>query len=121
MVSQAVNEGIFKFVVERNAIPRTGSLPDGVSTLVDHGIISRECGDAFDRIWRSFRNDVHHMNPSVVLIPFDSVAKSNLADLGLIEGEIFATAFDAGRLVPVQRKYWDLGADGLAQVFLRLD
>ncbi len=61
------------------------------------------------------------MNPGVVQIPFDSVAKSNLADLALIEREVFATNFEAGRLVPVHRKYWDLGADGMAQVFLRLD
>lgn len=121
MVSQAVNEGIFKFVLERNAIPRVGSLADSVPTLVDRGIVSQECADAFSRIWGSFRNDVHHMNPNVVQISVDSVAKSNLADLALIEREVFATDFQAGRLVPVHRRYWDLGADGTAQVFLRLD
>jgi hypothetical protein len=121
MVSQAVNEGIFKFVLERNAIPRVGALSDDVPTLVGRGIISQECADAFSRIWGGFRNDVHHMNPGVLQIPFESIAKRNLADLALIEREVFATEFEAGRLVPVHRKYWDLGADGTVQVFLRLD
>ena len=67
------------------------------------------------------RNDVHHMNPKVIEIPFDAIAKRNLADLAIIEREVFATQFQPGGLDPVQRKYWDLGADGMAQVFLRLD
>lgn len=121
MVAQAVNEGIFKFVLERNSIPQPGTLSETVSTLVAKDIVSQACADAFNRIWGSFRNDVHHMNPGVVRIPFSAVARSNLADLALIEREIFATGFAAGRLVPVHRKYWDLGADGMAQVFLRLD
>lgn len=121
MVSQAVNEGIWKFVLERNGIPRDRSLSDIVPTLASLGIVSQECVDAFNRIWGSFRNDVHHMNPNVTEIQFDAIAKRNLADLAIIEREVFATQFQAGGLDPVQRKYWDLGADGMAQVFLRLD
>jgi hypothetical protein len=121
MVSQAVNEGIWKFVLERNGIPRDGSLGEIVPTLVSRRIASQECIDAFSRIWGSFRNDVHHMNPKVTEIPFDVIAKRNISDLAIIEREVFATQFQAGGLDPVQRKYWDLGADGVAQVFLRLD
>lgn len=121
MVSQAVNEGIWKFVLERNSIPRDDALENIVPTLVARGIVSQECADAFGRIWGSFRNDVHHMNPRVTEIPFEVIAKRNLLDLAVIEGEVFATRFESGGLDPVQRKYWDLGANGMAQVFLRLD
>src|SRR5437016_4440042 len=62
MVSQAVNEGIWKFVLERNQIPRSGDMPTVARELASRGIVSQTCADAFIGIWNSFRNDVHHMN-----------------------------------------------------------
>jgi hypothetical protein len=44
MVSQAVNDGIFKFVLERNGIASIGSLPERVAVLVESGIVSEDCG-----------------------------------------------------------------------------
>jgi hypothetical protein len=96
MVSQAVNEGILKFVAERNLESR-----EEHNTMVDNfkvkGIISKECAVASTRIWRSFRNDVHHMNPNIAEVPFVELAKQNLQDLALIEKEIFGVEFDNGR------------------------
>src|SRR5260370_35406980 len=43
MVSQAVNEGIWKFVLERNGIPRDGSLGEIVPTLVSRRFALQEC------------------------------------------------------------------------------
>jgi len=121
MLSHAVNEGIWKFVLERNQIPRAGELEQQVSALAKAGIVSQGCCDAFARIWGSFRNDVHHMNPRVSSIPFDVLAKRNLEDLATIENEIFATTVSNGRLVALQPKYWDIGPDGHAPTFLRLE
>lgn len=119
MVSQAVTEGIWRFVLERNGVAYDRERGAQVSSLVASGIISADCAAALGRIWRSFRNDVHHMNPSVTEVPFRELARRNLIDLAVIEREIFAVTFNDGRLVPVQPRYWDLQADGTTSVFLR--
>jgi hypothetical protein len=121
MVSQAVAEGIWRFVLERNNLAPNRERLEMAKLLVDRGVISQECADGFTRIWQSFRNDVHHMNPTVARVPFAMLAKRNLADLGIIEREVFAVTFNDGKLVPVQRRYWDLQQDGTTQVFLRLE
>jgi hypothetical protein len=120
MVSQAVVEGIWRFVLERNHIQADRDRPALAATLVDRRILSVECADAFGRIWRSFRNDVHHMNPSVSAVPFRELARRNLVDLAVIEREVFAVSFDHRRLVPLQPLYWDIQAGGTTSVFLRM-
>lgn len=119
MVSQAVAEGIWRFVLERNQVQADRDRPALATTLVERRVLSAECADAFSRIWRSFRNDVHHMNPSVSRVPFRELARRNLLDLAAIEREIFAVSFDNGKLVPIQPRYWDLQPGGTTSVFLR--
>ena len=131
MVSQAVAEGIWRFVLERNQIQpkklkvgggKKKNRPTIAAVLVGRKIISTECADAFVRIWRSFRNDVHHMNPKISTVNFPEVAKQNMDDLAAIERELFAVTFSAdapGKLVLVQPRYWDLQADGTTPGFLR--
>jgi hypothetical protein len=72
MVSQAVTEGIWRLVLERNQVQADRDRPPLASTLVERRILSAECAEALGRIWRSFRNDVHHMNPSVTGVPFSA-------------------------------------------------
>jgi hypothetical protein len=122
MVTQAVAEGIRNFIVERNGITGCDSMsgPDVVGLLVQKGIISDGCAEAFSRIYKSFRCDVHHMNQRVAAIPFPALAKKNIDDLAIIEGEIFAAEFFNGRPRPLKSLYWDLKADGTADVYLRL-
>ena len=119
MVSQSVTEGIWKFVLDRNQIPFDADCPALAAKLVQSGVLSQDCADAFTRIWRSFRNDVHHMNPSVIKVPFREIARRNLKDLAVIEHEIFAVTFDNGSLVPIQPRYWDIQPGGMTEVFLR--
>jgi len=119
MVPQAVTEGIWRFVLERNQVEANRDRPSLAAMLVERKILSPECAEAFGRIWRSFRNDVHHMNPSVDRVPFRELAKRNLIDLATIEREIFGVRFDNGKLVPIQPRYWDLQPDGTTAVFLR--
>lgn len=119
MVSQAVTEGIWRLVLERNQVKGDRDHPTLAMTLVERGILSAECAEAFGRIWRGFRNDVHHMNSSVIGVPFRELARRNLIDLATIEREIFAVNFDNGNLVPIQPRYWDLQAGGTTSVFLR--
>ena len=147
MVSQAVNEGIIRFVAERNSVPlhevvplsflrrmiswlsmrrpkdvsRTRSLTELLAELIEAGILTPSGGEAVNRIIGSFRNDVHHMNPTVAKISFPELAKRNMEDLGAIEREIFGTDLKEGRLVPKQPIYWDIQEDGTVPVFLRAE
>ena len=120
MVSQAVAEGIFRFVLDRNGLAPHLERPEMARLLVKRGIVSERCAEAFVRIWTSFRNDVHHMNPKVAEVPFTELAKRNVDDLATIEREIFAYRINDGNLTPEQPRYWDLQADGTVPVFLRL-
>ena len=120
MVTQSVAEGVFRFVVERNRLTQDCQQPDMAKRLVAKGIITQGCAEAFTRIWSSFRNDVHHMNPKVVTVPFADLAKKNIAHLATIEREVFAFQVNNAKLVPVRPQYWDLQPDGTVPAYLRL-
>jgi hypothetical protein len=120
MVSQAVNEGIVKFVAERNDIKEKKEHSDLMKEFVQQKIMSSNCAQASKKIWGSFRNDVHHMNPKVAKIPFKKIAKNNLQHLAIIEKEIFGANYNDGKLVPHHPQYWDVGRDGTVPVYLRL-
>ena len=120
MTTQAVNEGIFKFVAERNNIKHDNmNHSDLLKTLKDEGIITQDCYDASKQIRGSYRNDVHHMNPKVAEIKFPELAKKNIHNLAVIEREVWETNFDNGKVIPIQPKYWDINPDGTITVNLR--
>lgn len=127
MMSHAINEGIVKFVAERNNIERhkpddtTKTIAEVIDELKAKDIISNACADASMEIWRSFRADIHHMNQTVATLDFRKLAKKNLKRLSTIEKEIFGFKNDKGTIVPNQPKYWDIKPDGTAPVSLRLD
>ena len=123
MVTQAVAEGLRKFILECNGIrPNDGVNGEQIGTLlVEKKIMSEQCAEAFNRIYRSFRNDVHHMNPKVGTIDFPDLSRKNIQDLATIEREIFAFKMsDKGEFILANPQYWDIRADGRAAVFLRL-
>ena len=127
MMSHAINEGLMKFVAERNSIERnksdgtTKTVEDLVSELTEKCIISVVCANASMRIWKSYRNDIHHMNPTVGKIDFKKLAQQNLKHLSTIEKEIFDFKNNNGAMVPTQPKYWEIRSDSTSPVFLRLD
>jgi hypothetical protein len=131
MVSQAVNEGIVRFIAERNNITlhldsdksKTKSVSDIIDELEQKNIITHACAEASRNIYGSFRNDVHHMNPKVAEIAahFRDLAKRNLQDLAKIEKEIFGIKIAPdGSFILQQPKYWDCNKDGKVAAFLRL-
>ncbi|HOO51181.1 MAG TPA: hypothetical protein PLK94_07850 [Alphaproteobacteria bacterium] len=128
MMSHAINEGIIKFVAERNSINRckdcgdTKTIEELISEFKKKKIITDKCADASMKIWKSFRADIHHMNPTVKKIPFQKLAQQNLKHLSSIEREIFGyETTKAGAIVLYQPKYWDINPDGTAMVSLRLE
>ena len=127
MMSHAINEGIMKFVAERNDIERhkpdgtTKTIAELIEELREKSIISNTCADASVKIWNSYRADIHHMNPTIAKIGFEKLAQQNLKRLTTIEKEIFDFKINNGVIVPNKQKYWDIKADDTATVFLRLD
>ena len=120
MVSQAVTEGIWQFVLERNQINYERDREAQAAALVAQGIISAQCSEAFGRIWRSFRNDVHHMNPSVATVPFRGESLVGICWTWLRSSAKSLRLRSATEgWLPVRRLYWDLQADGTTSVFLR--
>ncbi len=120
MVTQAVNEGILKLVAVRNGI--SDRKPEGFLDLKTSpllAVLPYACLEASRRIWRSFRNDVHHMNPKVSQLDFQGLAKENIQRLALVENEVFGCEIQGSRLVPKYPRYWDVSEDGTVSVFLR--
>lgn len=118
---QAVAEGIAKFVCLRTATRSGKDQNARVQRLFNAKVISAECVRAFHSISGMQRDDFHHMNPEV---PTDwrvleTLAKKALNDLSVVEREIFAFQFEAGRLVPKHPQYWDATPKGTVSVFLR--
>ena len=76
MMSHAINEGIIKFIAERNNTERpnengnTKTIKELIDEFKAKNIISQNCADASTKIWKSFRADIHHMNPKIEKVPF---------------------------------------------------
>ena len=127
MMSHAINEGVIKFIAERNKINRkkesgdTKTIEELICEFQEKKLITKDCKKASIKIWQSFRADIHHMNPTVENIDFQNLAQQNLKHLATIEKEIFGHDFNKGAIVPHQPKYWDVSKDGKAAVFLRLE
>lgn len=119
MATQALNEGIIRFIADRNAIPSNNDLYVLVNLFVAKNIVSAACSEAMRRILKSFRNDFHHLNPSILQVPVQEIAKRNIEDIGAIEKEIFEHTYENGTLTPKQEKYWDVRPDGTMLVSLR--
>ena len=120
MMSHAINEGIIRFVAKRNNIEKKKHI-ELIKEFLEKNIISNKCAEASIRIWKSYRNDIHHMNPKVKKIPFQKLAQQNLKDLTTIEKEFFSHGLKNGAIVLHQPKYWDINKDGTIKVFLRLE
>jgi len=127
MMSHAINEGIIKFVAEKNGIQKNKTdgtaltIEDLINDLKKKEIISTDCENASMKIWKSYRNDIHHMNSTVANIDFRQLAQKNLKYLSIIEKEIFDFKIDNGAIIPANPRYWDIQKDGTVSVFLRLE
>ena len=127
MMSHAINEGIIKFIAERNDVKRqkTTGEEKTIEELIDElqrtGLISLNCADASRGIWKSYRNDIHHMNSGVSKINFKELAQRNIKHLSTIEKEIFGYDINNGVMVLHQPRYWDINSNGTTAAFLRLE
>jgi len=95
MMSHSINEGIIKFITERNHIDKqkknenTKTIEELIIEFKKRNIISDKCAEASMKIWGSYRANIHHMNPIISKIDFKRIALQNLKCLSIIEREIF--------------------------------
>jgi hypothetical protein len=121
VLSQSVSEGIIKFVAERNGLGKNAdwNIPDGLREMVEKQIVSGALEADALAIYHSYRNDFHHMNPTVAKLNARKIAVENIPRLQRIEREIFGFTTQDGKIRPAQPKYWDVKEDGTAAVFIR--
>ncbi len=107
MTTQAVNEGILKLVAERKNIKYENiKRCKLLKMLLSQKFFSKICFEASYQILKSFRNDVHHMNPSVDKIDFQDLAKKNIHNLAVVESEVFAVDVNDGKIILKHPEYW---------------
>jgi len=119
MATQALNEGLIRFIAERNGIPPNQDLCDLAALFLTQNIVSAACADAMRRLLSSFRNDFHHLNPSISKVPVQDIARRNIEDISAIEKEVFEHSYENGKINPKQGKYWDVTPQGTILVSLR--
>jgi hypothetical protein len=123
MVTQSVAEAIVRFIAERNGVPQQqGDTKQSLAHRMQlSNIVSQDLLDAFVRIQCSFRNDFHHMNPTVATVDLAPVAERNITDLATIEREIFeCNCGPDGTVIPKNPLYWDISDDGTVPGYVRL-
>lgn len=123
MMTQAVNEGILKFVADRNGLSysKTKDLVN-LKTSPLLKILPYDCVEASRKIFNSRRDDFHHMNPPVSEQDIEKLANENIRRLALVEHEVFAVSVakgQPGQLVLKYASHWNVSKDGLTEVVLR--
>ncbi|MDZ4201383.1 MAG: hypothetical protein U1C96_04455 [Gallionella sp.] len=119
MATQALNEGLMRFIAERNNIPPNDNPYQLIEIFLSTSLVSVTVADSMRRILKSFRNDFHHLNPSILKVPVQDIAKRNIEDVAAIENEIFEHSYQDGKMNPKHEQYWDVRPDGTMLVNLR--
>ena len=121
MMTHSVNEGIIDFVVSRNKVNQNRKLPTKLETLVSLNLITSTCAQASEAIWKSYRNDIHHMNPGISKIKdWHGLAKQNLRHLATVEYCVFGYNINRGAMDLHYPQHWDITDDGKAEAYVRL-
>jgi hypothetical protein len=108
-LTQAVAEGISKFLTIRNGHRDTGNQNSRISLLVKRGVITREAYRAFKRIEGGDRNDYHHLNANIEtdLTKLEARAEECVKALFEIQIEVFAFSVgEGGTMVVANPRYW---------------
>lgn len=107
-----LNEAIIKFVAKRNHIERTECIPKILDKLVSKNAISNACAESSEAIYKSYRNDIHHLNPGIDKIKdWHNFARRNFRNIATIEHNIFGYMKQEDALFLNYPQYWDYGYD----------
>jgi len=121
MASQAVAEGINKYVLIRNNIKTNIPRPQLFYYMMDYGLVCPDYAMAATSLYKSHRNDYHHMNSPVGSIDHRLLATDNIRWLATIENAVFGADYaKGGSIVPRNPTYWDM--DGrMIDAYIRLE
>ena len=122
MLSHPVNEGIIKFVIDRNGRKELHQMTQDKATVIlkNDELLTPEVADASIAIYKSHRNDFHHLNPKISEIPdLHELAKNNLRNLAKVESFVFGYNMVDKDFQPHHKQYWDIGEDNLTQASLK--
>lgn len=119
-LAQAVAEALVRFLCEKNSCSPRKDFDKNVEKLTTRGFITEEIKGKLLQIWDA-RHDYHHLNADIETdkerLQEMAIEKLNL--LTDVEKEIFAFTIVEGKLVPTNRKYWDIDGE-FAKVYIRL-
>jgi hypothetical protein len=121
-LSQSVAEAIARFLCQKNGWKPKKSFEENVAKLETRIFISKSMKDKFLSLWRK-RDDYHHLNGTIETdrLKLEALAYKKVSLLKEIESDVFKFSVVDGKLVPDNRKYWEVQPNGTVPVFLRLD
>jgi len=122
-LAQSVAEAIVRFLCQKNSWKAEKDFKNNVNTLFNRNFISEKLKSKFLEIWKN-RDDYHHLkqNIEVQRIKLEEISCEKVLLLKEIESEIFKFSFDkVGKLIPKNRKYWELQENGTIPAFLRFE
>jgi hypothetical protein len=93
-----------------------------INKLLNRNFISEKLKNKFLKIWEN-RDDYHHLNPNIEIqrIKLEEISYEKVLLLKEIESEIFKFFLKNGKLIPENKKYWELQKNGTIPVFLKLE
>lgn len=121
-LSQAVAEGIVRFLCQKNSWNPKKHFKDNIAKLETRKFITNDLKEKFLKLWER-RDDYHHLNSTIEKDrqKLESLAYKKVSLLKEIESEVFKFSVVDGKLVPKNMKYWDLQPNGTVPVFLELE
>ena len=121
-LAQSVAEAIVRFLCQKNSWKPEKDFEKNINKLLNRNFISEELKNKFLKIWEN-RDNHHHLNPNIEVqrIKLEEISYEKVLLLKEIESEIFKFSLKNGKLIPENKKYWELHKNGTIPVFLKLE
>ena len=121
-LAQSVAEAIVRFLCQKNSWEAEKVFEKNIDKLLNRHFISENLKNNFLKIWEN-RDDYHHLNSNIEVqrIKLREISYEKVLLLKEIESEIFKFSLENGKLIPENKKYWELNKDGTIPVFLKLE
>ena len=121
-LTQSVTEAIVRFLCQKNSWKPEKDFENNINKLLNRNFISEKLKNKFLKIWEN-RDDYHHLNPNIEVqrTKLEEISYEKVLLLKEIESEIFKFSLKDGKLIPENKKYWELQKNGTIPVFLKLE
>ena len=110
MMTHPINEGIIKFLVEKNSVQGCSNQKrlKTIDLLKDIGLLTDYAAEASKEIYNSHRDDIHHMNKEISQIKdWHKQANQNLRNLTIVTSCVFGYDIDGPIFRPHFPNNWD--------------